>query len=77
MNNLAILPELVMNLLQNQNVKIQSVENLLDTAKKEQEHKSVKENDSGIGTTNIEDLADKGEKILKNEKIEDKKLKTT
>lgn len=77
MNNLAILPELVMNLLQNQNVKIQSVENLLDTAKKEQEHKSVKEHDSGIGTTNIEDLADKDEKILKNEKIENNKVKTT
>jgi hypothetical protein len=77
MNNLAILPELVMNLLQNQNVKIQSVENLLDTAKKEQEHKSVKENDNSIGTTNIEDLADKDEKILKNEKIENNKVKTT
>ena len=40
--------------------------------------KEVKSNDkSNIGTTNKEDLAEKDEKILKNEKIEGKKLKTT
>lgn len=77
MNNLAILPELVMSLLQTQNVKFQSVENLLDTAKKTQNEECKTEVNVNIGTTNIEDLADSGEKILKNEKIEKNKVKTT
>ena len=33
--------------------------------------------ENNIGTTKIEDLADNNEKILKNEKIEKNKVKTT
>ena len=66
-----------MNVLQNQNVKINAVKNLASPSSFTQ-MKKVKSNDEGnIGTTNIEDLAEKDEKILKNEKIEGKKLKTT
>ena len=77
MNNLAIAPHLFMGILQNQNVKINAVKNLASPSVLSQ-MKEVKSNDkSNIGTTNIEDLAEKDEKILKNEKIEGKKLKTT
>ena len=77
MNHLAIAPHLVMNILQNQNVKINAVKNLAVPTLLSQV-KEIKSNDeNNIGTTNIEDLAEKDEKILKNEKIEDKKLKTT
>jgi len=84
MNNIAILPELVMNLLQNQNVKIRSVENLVDTFNKNNDNivptKDVNV-DVNVGTTDISDLKIDSDvdntKILKNEKIENKKIKTT
>ena len=77
MNNLAIAPHLFMGILQNQNVKINAVKNLASPSTLSQ-MQTVKTNDeSNTGTTNIEDLAEKDEKILKNEKIEGKKLKTT
>ena len=65
-----------MSILQNQNVKINAVKNLaapLNYTK----HVESDLNDINIGTTSIEDLADKDEKILKNEKIENNKVKTT
>ena len=84
MNNIAILPELVMNLLQNQNVKIRSVENLVDTFNKSNSNivpTSDVDVDVDVGTTDISDLKIDSDvdntKILKNEKIENKKIKTT
>ena len=76
MNNLAILPHLVMGILQNQNVKINAVKNLADPLNYTK-HTESDLNDINIGTTDITDLADKNEKILKNEKIENNKVKTT
>lgn len=77
MNNLAIAPHLIMGILQNQNVKINAVKNLASPEVLAQMHHSSLNNQGEIGTTNIEDLADKDEKILKNEKIENNKVKTT
>ena len=81
-----IIAELVMNLLQNQNVKIRSVENLVDTFNKSNSNivptSDVDiEVDVDVGTTDISDLKIDSDvdntKILKNEKIENKKIKTT
>ena len=77
MNNLAIAPHLIMGVLQNQNVKINAVKNLASPDVLAQMHHSSLNNQEQLGTTNIEDLADNGEKILKNEKIENNKVKTT
>ena len=77
MNNLAIAPHLFMGILQNQNVKINAVKNLASTSALTKMN-VVKSTDENIGgTTNIEDLAENDEKILKNEKIEKDKVKTT
>jgi hypothetical protein len=82
MNNFAILPELAMGLLQNQNVKIRSVENLVDTFNKSNNNiVPTTDVDVDVGTTDISDLKIDSDventKILKNEKIENKKIKTT
>ena len=80
MNNFAILPELAMGLLQSQNVKIRSVENLVDTFNKSNSN-MVPTTDVDVGTTDISDLKIDSDidntKILKNEKIENKKIKAT
>ena len=77
MNSLAIAPDLIMNILQNQNVKINAVKNLASSSVLSQMKDVTSNDENNIGTTKIEDLADSDEKILKNEKIEKNKVKTT
>ena len=68
MNNLAIAPHLFMGILQNQNVKINAVKNLASPTVLSKMKDSIPSNETQNGTTNIEDLAESGEKILKNER---------
>ena len=63
-------------ILQNQNVKINAVKNLASQSVIS-EQQDLLNSENSTGTTNIEDLADKDEKILKNEKIENNKVKST
>ena len=77
MNSLAIAPDLIMNILQNQNVKINAVKNLASPSVLSQMKGVTSNDENNIGTTKIEDLTDSDEKILKNEKIEKNKVKTT
>ena len=63
--------------LNNLRGKINAVKNLASPTVLSKMKDSIPSNETQNGTTNIEDLAESGEKILKNEKIENNKVKTT